>query len=147
MKRQVNSSSNFSSVFSVISHNCSVNFYLMHFLLWTKGSRESTNFDTFNCSGKNLPNFSCHFPNHKSVFVKNFAWPVSVMKDNSSVYTFLGQVLYSLHQRDQWKFKFLRLLHGSKFPKFLSVLKEQIASSSNFALLSSVMRHNFSRLF
>ena len=38
----------------------------MHFLLWTKGSHESTNFDTFKCSDENLLNSPCHFPNQKS---------------------------------------------------------------------------------
>ena len=42
----------------------------MHFLLWTKWSHESTNFDTFKCSGENLPNYLCHFPNHKPVFLQ-----------------------------------------------------------------------------
>ena len=68
LKWQVNSSSNFASFFIVMTHNSTVNFKLIHFLLWTKGSHQSSNFDTFNCSGENLPNSSCHLPNHKSVF-------------------------------------------------------------------------------
>ena len=36
---------------------------------------------------------------------------------------------------------------GSKFPKFLSVLKQQISFSSNFSSIFSVMRHNSSVLF
>ena len=70
LKQQVNSSSDFSSLFSVITYNSSVSLQLMHFLLWTKGSHENTNFDTFKCSDENLPNSSCHFPNHKSVFLQ-----------------------------------------------------------------------------
>ena len=46
----------------------SVNFKLIYFLLWTKGSHQNTNFSTFKRSDENLPNFSCHFSNHKSVF-------------------------------------------------------------------------------
>ena len=65
---QVSFSSNIASFFSVMTHNSPVNFKLIHFLLWTKGSHESTNFYTFKCSDENLPNSSCHFPNHKSVF-------------------------------------------------------------------------------
>ena len=61
---------NFLSFFSVSTHKSSVNFYPMHFLLWTKGSRQSANSDTFKCSGENLSNSSCHFPNHKSVFLQ-----------------------------------------------------------------------------
>ena len=68
LKRQVNSSSIFLSFFIVMTHKSPVNFKLIHFLLWTKGSHESPNFDTFQCSGENFPNSSCHFPNHKLVF-------------------------------------------------------------------------------
>ena len=70
LKRQVSSSSIFVSFFIVMTHNSSVNFKLIHFLLWTKGSHQSPNFDTFKCSGENLPNFSCHFPSNKSVFLQ-----------------------------------------------------------------------------
>ena len=64
LKRQVNSSSIFKSFFVVKTHNSSVNFKLIHLLLLTKGSHESPNFYTFKCSGENLPNSSCCFPNH-----------------------------------------------------------------------------------
>ena len=79
----------------------------MHFLLWTKGSHENTNFDIFKCSDENLLNSSCHFPNHKSVFLQ-------ILHDSSVSWnillcTFLGQTLYTLHKRDQSKCKFFRL--------------------------------------
>ena len=45
----------------VMTHDSSVNFKLINFLLWTKGSHQSPNFDTFECSGENLPNSSCQF--------------------------------------------------------------------------------------
>ena len=60
----------FASFFMVMTHNSSVNFKLIHFLLWKKGSHQSPNFDIFHCSGENLPNSSCHFSNHKSVFLQ-----------------------------------------------------------------------------
>ena len=68
--RQVNSSSNFASFFIAMTHNFSVDFKLTLFLLWIKGSHQYANFETFNCSGENLPYSSCHFPNHKSVFLQ-----------------------------------------------------------------------------
>ena len=79
----------------------------MHFLLWTKGSHENTNFDIFKCSDENLLNSSCHFPNHKSVFLQ-------ILHDSSVSWnillcTFLGQTLYTLHKRDQSKCNFFRL--------------------------------------
>ena len=59
----INSSSNFASFFIVMTYNFSINFKLIHFLLWTKVSHQSPNFDIFDCSGENLPNSSCHFSN------------------------------------------------------------------------------------
>ena len=50
--------------------NISVNFKLILFLLWIKGSHQSPNSETFECSGENLPNSSCHFPNQKLVFLQ-----------------------------------------------------------------------------
>ena len=70
LKRQVSSSSIFVSFFIVMTHNFSVNFKVIHFLLWAKGSHQSPNFDTLKCSGKNLLNSSCHFPSNKSVFLQ-----------------------------------------------------------------------------
>ena len=63
-------------------HNFSVNFRVIQFLLWAKGSHQSSNFDTFECSGENLPNSSCHFLSNKSVFPQIFhrfsmSWKIS----------------------------------------------------------------------
>ena len=79
----------------------------MHFLLWTKRPHENTNFDIFKCSDENLLNSSCHFPDHKLVFL-----PIlhdSSVSWNFLLCTFLGQTLYTLHERDQSKGKFFRL--------------------------------------
>ena len=107
LKRQVNSSSDFSSFFSVITYNSSVNFKLIHFLLWTKGSHENTNFDISNCSDENLLNSLCHLPNHESVFLQLLHG--SLVSWNMLLCTFLGQTLYTMHERDQSKCKFFRL--------------------------------------
>ena len=50
--------------------NSSLNFKLVHFLLWIKRSHQSHNFETFEYFGENLPDSSCYFPNHKSVFLR-----------------------------------------------------------------------------
>ena len=71
LKWKVNSSSNFALFFIVMTHNSSVNFKVIPFLLWTKESHQSPNFDTFKCSSENLPNFSSLFSTHKSVFLQN----------------------------------------------------------------------------
>ena len=44
---QVHSTSNFSTFFIAVTHNSPVNFKLVHFLLWIKGSHQSPNFCTF----------------------------------------------------------------------------------------------------
>ena len=57
----------------------------MHFLLWAKGSHESTNFDTFNCYLIKL----CKIPHVIfqiiTSFSYSFVWLFSVMKDNCLV--------------------------------------------------------------
>ena len=96
-KWQINSSSNFASFFVVTRHNSFANFKLIHFLLWTKESNQSPNFDTFKCSGENLPNFSCHFPNHKSVFLQilhhsSVSWKITPL------YCFSSNIIYFGHK-------------------------------------------------
>ena len=81
LKRQVSSFSIFVSFFIVMTHNSSVNFKVIHFLLWAKGSHQSSSFDTFRWSGGNLPN-SCHFPSNRSVFLQilhhsSMSWKVT----------------------------------------------------------------------
>ena len=71
LKWQLNSSSNFVLFFIGMSHNSSVNFKAIPFLLWTKGCHQSPNFDTFQCSGENLPNSSYHFSSNKSAFLQS----------------------------------------------------------------------------
>ena len=53
-----------------MTHNSTVDFKLIPFLLWIKGSHHYPNFETSNCSGENLLYSSCHFPNQKSVFLQ-----------------------------------------------------------------------------
>ena len=95
-KEPVNYSSNFASFFIVMTHKLSVNFELMHLLLWTKGSRQSPNFDTFKCSGENLPNFSCDFSNHMSIFLQilhhsSVPWKITPLYFFSSNVIYFGQ--------------------------------------------------------
>ena len=128
LKRQVNSSSNFTSFFIVMTHNFSVNFKLIHFLLWIKGSHQSQTFKIFQvlwwkCS-------SCHFPNHKSVFLQIF--------HHSSVPWKITPL-----DRSKWKFWEFRVL-ASKFTKFVSLWKQLLSFSSNFASIFSIMRHKSS---
>ena len=76
----------------VIAHN-SVNFKVIHFLLWAKESHHSSNFDTFECSGENLLNSFCYFPSSKSVFLQilhhsSLSWKIT------PVYFFSSKNIY-----------------------------------------------------
>ena len=89
-----------------MTHNSSVNFKLIHFLLWSKGSHQSSNFDTFECSGENLPNSSCHFPSNKSVFLQ-ILYPSSVSWKITPLYFFSSNNIY-FAQKDHIKMKILK---------------------------------------
>ena len=88
LKWQVNSISNFASLFIVIMHNSPLRFQVIHFVSCIKRSNESSNFDSCGCYGENLPNSSCHFPNYFS----NFASHSCVMKYISSALFYLRQI-------------------------------------------------------
>ena len=77
----------------VMRYNSSVNVKLILFLLWTKGSHQSPNFGTFKCSGENLPNFSCHFSNQKSVFLQ-ILYHSSVSRKITPLYFFRSNIIY-----------------------------------------------------
>ena len=99
----------------------------MHFLLWTKGSHEYNNFNTFKCSDENLPNSSCHFPNHKSVFLQ-ILHDSSVSWNITHLYFFRWNFVYCILciKRTNQSANFLDfLVLGSKFTKFLSFLKQK----------------------
>ena len=96
-----------------------------------------------------MPNSSFHFPNHKSFFFFRFCITHQCHK-RKLLCTFLGQTWNTLHNRNKWKCKFLRLSRvlRSEFVKFLkSILKRQVDSSLNFISLFSVMKDNSSVLF
>ena len=108
-KWQVNSSSNFASFFIIMTHNSSVNFKLILFLFWIKGSQQSPNVETFKCSSENLPWSSCHFPNHKSVFLQISHHP-SVSWKITPLYFFRSNIKYFAQYKNQWQCKLLRIL-------------------------------------
>ena len=103
-----NPSSNLASFFIVITHNSFVNSKLIHFLLWIKGSHESPNFETFKCSGENLPYSLCHFPNNKSVFLQ-ILHHFSVSWKITPLYFFRSNVIY-FTQKEPIKVELLRIL-------------------------------------
>ena len=130
-----------------MTHNSSGNFKLIHFLLWTKGSHQSPNFDTFECSGKNLPNFSCHFSNYRSVFLQILHHSSASLKI-TPLYFFSSNNIY-FAQKEPIKVKLFETFKCSgqnrQFP--MSITKQQVDSSSNFVSLFSVMKDNSSVVF
>ena len=83
----------------------------MHFLLWAKWYHESTSFDTFKSSDENLPIFSCHFPNHKSVFLQilhdsSVSWKITPLY-------FLGQNVIYFARKEPIKVKILETFECS----------------------------------
>ena len=143
LKWQVNSSSNFTSFLIVMKHCSSVNFKLIHFLLWTKGPYPSSSFDTFECSGENLPNSSCPFSNHNSIFLQILHHSL-VSRKITSLDFFSSNIIYvgqkePIYSGNLGDFQML----GSKFIKFfMSILKRQVNSSSVFVSFFIVMTHN-----
>ena len=89
--KQVSSSSSFVPFFIVMTHNSSVSFKLIH-----QGSHQSSNFDTFESSGENLLNSSCHFPSNKSVFLQilhhsSMSWKITPLYFFSSNNIYFAQ--------------------------------------------------------
>ena len=94
---QVNYFSTFASFFIVITHNSPVNIKLIHtFSTLDKISYKKLDFETFNCSGENLPSSSCYYSNHKSVFLQILhhslvSWKVTPLYLFSSNIVYFGQ--------------------------------------------------------
>ena len=91
LKRKVSSSSIFVSFFIVMTNN-----FTADFLLWTKGPYQSSNFDTFEYSVKNLQNSSCHFPSNNSLFLQilhysSMSWKITLLYFFSSKNTYFAQ--------------------------------------------------------
>ena len=89
-KPQVNFFSNFASLFSVTTL---LDIFRSNvYILWTKGTNQSRNFENFECSGQNSPN-SCHFWNNKSVFLQ-ILHHSSVSWDITPLYFFSWNFIY-----------------------------------------------------
>ena len=110
LKRQGSSSSIFVSFFIVMKHNSAVNLKLIHFLLWPKGSHQSSNFDTFECFGENLSN-SSSFSKQQISFSSNFASLFNVWKI-TPLYVFSSNNIYFV-QKEPIKVKIFETVECS----------------------------------
>ena len=102
LERQVSSSSIFVSFFIVMTHNSSVNFRLIHFLLWAKGSHQNPNFDTL-VKICQIPHVICQTTSQ--FFFKFF---ITMSGKMTPLYLFSSSNKY-FAQKDPIKKKFLRL--------------------------------------
>ena len=122
VKRQINFSPNFVSFFIVMTHNSSVKFKLIHFLLWIKGSIKVPILRLSSALVK-----ICKTPH---IILQNtnqfyFKFCITLQRHVKSLLcTFLGQTLYTLHKRNQSKYKFLWLLSARvKIHQILVIFK------------------------
>ena len=126
--------------YMVMIHNSSVNSKLIHFLLWIKGSHQSPILQFFKCSGRNLLYSSCHFPNHKSIFLQilhhsSVSWKVTPL------YFFSSKFIY-FAQKEHIRVKLLRLLSTrANIHQNFIIFETTNQFSLNFALLFNVMKH------
>ena len=102
--------------FCIILHcldtcNSNVNLKLIHFLLWTKASYQSSNFHTFECSGEDLQNSSCHFLSNKS-FLVQILYPSSVSWKITPLCFFSSNNIY-LAQKELIKMKVFEIFECS----------------------------------
>ena len=88
LKRRLDSSPNFVSLFSVMKDNTSNNIYFAQ-----KEPIKVNFFETFQCSGQNLSNFSCPFWNDKSIPLQ-ILYHFSVSSKITPLYFFSSNNVY-----------------------------------------------------
>ena len=139
---KVNSYSNFTSFFIVITQNFLVNFKLIHFLLLVKGPHQFQIFGLSNMFWWKFAKFFMSFLKPQVISPSIFESIFSGIKNNSYI-PFLAQT-YTLVKRSPLKCKFLRFLSARvEFVKLLmSVLNWQVNSSSHFVSFFIVMTQN-----
>ena len=142
---QVSSSPIFTSFFIVMTYNSCVNFSLINFLLWIKGSHQSPKFETFKCSGKNLPNSSFHFSKHKSVFLQilhhsSVSWKITAL------HFLISNIIY-FAQKDPIKkliFETFKCLDQNSSNYSCQFWNDKSILFKNFASVFIVMTHGSS---
>ena len=135
---EVNSSSSFVSFFILMTHNSPVNFKLKYFQLWTKESHQSPHFETYKCSGENLPNSLCYFSNQKLVFLQILhhflvSWKITPLHFFRSKIT----------RKDQSKCKILGLLSARiKIHQILVIFETTNQFSLKICIFFIAITHN-----
>ena len=104
-------------------------------------------FEIFECSGRNLPNSSCHFPNGKQVFLQ-ILHDSSVSWKITPLYFFRSKIIY-FAQRDQSKCIFWTLLSAQiKIHQVLGNFETINSFFFKFCIsIFSIMIHNNSTYY
>ena len=122
LKQQVNSSSDFASFFTAMTHNFSLNFQLKLFLLWIKGPHQIPSLRLSSAMVKICQIPHVIFQTTSKFFLK--LWITFQCHERYLLCTFLGQTLNTLHNRNKWKCKFLRVLIAQvKFHQILVIFE------------------------
>ena len=108
LKRQVNSSSNFASLFSVMKDDSLLLIYLNQYTLFSKGAHWSKNFSDFQVLESKMVKFLMSILKQQVNSPPNVASLFYDIKDNFSV-PFLAQTIYNLLKRSSLTWTFLRL--------------------------------------
>ena len=133
LKRQVNSSSSFASFFIVMTYNSSVNFKIMHFLLWMRESHKNPNFEIFQVLWWKCAVFLLSFSNYKSGFLQILhhflvSWKIIPLE-------FFRSYLIYFAQKEPVKVKTLRILsHPVKIHQVLVVFETKNQFFSKFCI-------------
>ena len=126
LKRQVNFSSNFASLFIVMTHNVSVNFKFIYFLLYMKRYHQNLNFEIFQVLWWKFSIFLISFSKPQVIFFKKILHHSSVSCNVTPLEVFSSKVTYFAQKEN---------------------LKQQVKFSSNFSSIFSVMQDKSSILF
>ena len=118
-----------------MTHNSSVNFKVVTFLLWTEGSHQSPNFDAFKCSAENLPN--CLFQTTSQFFFKMCI--TLQCHERYLLCTFVAQTIYTLVTRSQLKLKFFRL--SNAWVKICEVHQVNFKTTNQFLFNFCIILH------
>ena len=121
-----------------MTQNSPVNFKLVQFLLWVKGSHQTSNFWTFKRALVKIYYNSSSLLKTQVSFLSNVLSVCSTIKHNSSI-LFLAQTVYTLVKSNLLKCKFLKF--SSARVKICQMSHVNYELTSQFLFKFSIIRH------
>ena len=137
LKRQVDSSPNFVSLFSFMKDNFYVLFSSKNIYFAQKEPLKVKVFETFECSGQILSHFFCQFWNGDSIPVQ-ISCPYYISWEITPLH-FLAQTIYTLLKRNTLKLNFLSLL--SAWIKICQIPHVNFEMTSQFLIKFCIIFH------